>query len=193
MNLTEIFGIQNNIFGYSIDHFFFDFDEGNIKLIGINEESINYYVYPNNPLVKVIFNDNILGVSNLTFITTIYSSLPDTVEKFNEHCDKINDTFGNKNDESSYVLYTDKDSHEIYYYIVFKEKLSTICNITNCELCLISDLNYCIVCKDNNYTIFEDQKYPYGKLKICQAKMSDTITNEITEKTTEIEDRKSVV
>ena len=112
----------------------------------------------------------------------IAALLPDTVEKFNVHCDKINETFGDKNDESSYSLNKDiKFSHLIYYRILFNEELSNKCNISEWNLCLKNDLNYCIVCEDDNYSIIEDQKYPYGKLKIFSEKKSDSISNEITE------------
>jgi len=183
MNLTEIFGIQNNIFGYSIDYFEFDSSDNNIEIMGINGESPANNIDPSNPMIKVILNDNIFKISNIEFVALIYASLPDTIEKFNENCNKINDTFGDKNDISSYSLNKgQKNSHYIYYKIVINEELSNECNITDCDLCLKKDLNYCIICKDDNYYIIEDQKYRYGKLKICHEKMSDIVTNDITEK-----------
>ena len=85
-----------------------------------------------------------------------------------QYCNKINETFGNKIDESSFSLDPEqKVSHNIEYNILINKELSNECSISDCDLCLKSDPNYCIVCKDDNYSIIEDIKYPYGKLKIC--------------------------
>ena len=60
MNLTEIFGIQNNIFGYSIDYFiFYSEDDDNIKLGGINGDSIKSRISPDKPVIKAKLNENI--------------------------------------------------------------------------------------------------------------------------------------
>ena len=51
--------------------------------------------------------------------------------------------------------------------------MSKNCTDNNCTLCLEEDPNYCIVCKDNNYTIFYNAEYRYGKKKLCSVKDSD--------------------
>ena len=186
MNFTDIFGIQNNIYGYSIDFFIFYIEDDNIEIQRINGTKIKSKIASDNPIVKVILNDNIYKLTNIIITVYIYFSPPDTIEKFNEHCNKINETFGNKIDESSFSLDPEqKVSHNIEYNILINKELSNECSISDCDLCLKSDPNYCIVCKDDNYSIIEDIKYPYGKLKICSEKKSDIITNEIADDITD--------
>ena len=177
LNLTEIFILQNNIFGYYIPYFFLMSEQ-----VKMNGELEFVQIYPDNPLVKI---DLIDDSESIMLEANIFMSLPKTVGKFNEYCNKINDTFGDKNDESSYTL-NKKDyySQMLYYYIYITDKLSNECNIENCDLCLETDPNYCIVCKDDKYYIIEDQKYFHGKLKICSEKKSDEITNEVIDKKT---------
>ena len=185
INFTDMFGIQNNIFGYNINYFILNSEDSDIEFIK-NGRTIDL----DNPIVKVLLKDNIFTPKNITLTIYISFSLPETVQEFNEYCNKINETFGDKNDESSYTLNKDeKFSQDINYIISINEALSNKCNVNGCDLCLGSDENYCIVCKDDNYIMIEDKKYPYGKLKICSEKKSDEITNEITgEITNEITD-----
>ena len=183
LNLTQIFEIQNNIFGYNIVSFMI-FPSEDIELIG---EFIEDEIYPDNPLVKIVLNEDLFEISHIELTTIISILLPSKAEKFNEHCNKINDTFGEKNDESSYYRKSIYFSHNLIYNIYINESLSNQCN-NDCNLCLKRDLNYCIICKDNNYYIIKDEKYPYGKLKICLEKKTDEITEEITN---EITDKKT--
>ena len=94
-------------------------------------------IYPDNPLVKI---DLIDDSDSIELMANIFMALPKTVRKFNEYCNKINDTFGDKNDESSYTLNTKNYfSHMLDYYIYITEKLSNECNIEDCDLCLKRD------------------------------------------------------
>ena len=62
--------------------------------------------------------------------------------------------------------------------------MTSNCSSADCSLCLESDLNYCIVCKNDNYTIVYDDNYTFGKIKLCknkeeEAKMSDVDSTNI--------------
>ena len=175
LDLTEIFGIQNNIFGYSIDYIMLFPNEDNIELIGVDGEDMNTF-NPEKPIVKIILNDNIFKLSNFEFSVYILFSLPESVEEFNEHCNKINETFGVKNDESSYTLYQCKESHIFYYSIFINYELSNNCTV-DCILCLDNDPNYCIVCKGKYTFIFGDE-YKFGKKKICSEVQNDINSTE---------------
>ena len=185
LNLTQITGIQNNIFGYDIDYYeLFSYEE--IEIFDINGEEIDYQIYPNNALVKIILNEYIFEMPSFMIFLSIFCSLPKKVEQFNKLFNKINDTFGDKTDESSYTL-NQKSlySHTLYYYIYIEQELSNKCNNNLCDLCLKTDLNYCLVCKDDNYYFIEDQNHLYNKSKICLEKKTDKITEEITNEITE--------
>jgi hypothetical protein len=88
------------------------------------------------------------------------------ITEINENCDEVNDINGDKNDKQSNPFIM-KQSLFNRCNINITEKLETICNDTNCILCLRDDINYCIVCKGNYTFIFGDE-YMYKKKKICK-------------------------
>ena len=73
MNFTDIFGIQNNIFGYSIDFFIFYIEDDNIEIQRINGTKIKSKIASDNPIVKVILNDNIYKLTNIIITVYIFS------------------------------------------------------------------------------------------------------------------------
>ena len=178
-NLSEIFSIDNNIFGYQfgewIDLIDFDIylydDENGINFTnGIDLEPIDetFFLFENDALLRIDFNNYNFDeplYDNILFFISTYIVSEENLPVFNSYCDNYNDSFGDINDENSHpVVY--KDSIYSKYNINMEDELSRKCNVTNCTLCLRNDSFYCIICIDDKYTIISDEIY--GKRKICE-------------------------
>ena len=178
VNLTENFSINNNLFGFNpsnIDIFDLSLWYGDENIIYIIEESKeiimdNLYFDINVGLIRVDltdcnFEDMSIFEDYPAFIYSIMASPPNTSKEFNLYCDNINETYGDKDDDSSipkqgiYSIYSE-------YFLEVKEELTIDCN-ENCTLCLKNNKSYCIVCEDK-FTIIYNKDYKYGKKKVCQ-------------------------
>ena len=202
-NLSEIFSISNNIFGYILDieleimdYGFFYNDENGIDIYyGIDSlPFFDEYLPIEDALLKIDFSNYNFDEpyydinEELEFYLSIVAFPEEDLNIFNSYCDKVNDTFGDINDEASYQ-FDYKYSLDSIYNLNMKEEFSSKCNDSNCSLCLRNDPNYCIVCIDDNYTIISDEIY--GKRKICQIEENEDFPTEplsdLPEKLTEIE------
>ena len=200
-NLSEIFSISNNIFGYvfieefelGIDYYLYDEENGIDFYYGIDNKPLED-IYPpigDDALLRIDFNtynfDDHLYNEILFPINAVILPEED-LTTFNSYCDNYNDSFGDINDENSYQ-FDSLISVDATYNINMEDELSSLCNATNCSLCLKNDSYYCIICIDDNYTIIFDQIY--GKRKICEIKQNEDFssipTNDLTEQFTEIE------
>ena len=181
VNFTELFNIENNIFGYYFSYGMYSMEllEGITCFLGDSEEPFNNWVYPTETLIKIMFDNYSFDKYEFISYYLININPPDSINEFNEYCDKINDTFGDKNDENSYNFY-ERQSIYAKHSIIIREDLSDNCNNKNCILCLREDRDYCIVCENDEYTIIEDESYKYGKLKLCtNNNINETNSNEL--------------
>ena len=153
--------IENNIFGYKISSIYADYYE----LEGVK-------IYQNDSLVKIVIEA--IDETAFPFTLGLIIKPPDDINEINEYCDEINDFYGDKNDKNSYSFVLKYSVFNIFYFYI-NENLETICNDTNCILCLRDDINYCIVCK-GNYTFIIGDEYMYKKKKICE-EVPDEINN----------------
>ena len=176
LDFLEDFKIENNIFGYKLDSIivYYTDDIKGVKYFLINSKEIleQNYMEPNNSLLKVILEEGYsFNIINITFDYYVNIIPPNNISEINEYCDEINDIYGNKNYRDSYDSETKKSIFNAYN-IYTNESLETICNDTNCILCLGIDINYCIVCK-GNYIFIPDDEYRFGKKKICTEVQND--------------------
>ena len=210
VNFTENFKIDNNIFGIQFNSVIMNYvtKDDNIKYYDIANECYRFFVneedyeyldeddYPgvdegycesddlesNNilivdeSLIKIELTD--YSSKEITIQYSIQASTPNDLSEFNKFCDKYNDTFGNIDDRN---LRSTTNTQELsYYYVSITQDLTTECNDINCTLCLENNKDYCIICKDDNYTIIHGEGYEYGKIKKC---IKIEYENESTEKT----------
>ena len=191
LNLSENFNIENNIFGYIfsyIEIIKLDYPEGVECILEKTKEILKMDIYIfDEALIKLdltdyLFNDNTkFQEPFITFYARI--CLPDELEEFNKYCDNYNDSYGNISDKNSFSRKFKSSSYS-NYFLNIKEELTTECYNTNCTLCLSSDIGYCIVCK-GNYNITYDEKYKYGKIKLClNDEYNENITNELINENT---------
>ena len=202
-NLTENYIINNNIFGYYVRMVYIDEmiddwwdveeedEDGIIYYYEKTQSRVDLYRFDiEQALIRVDltkYNLEELQYNNIYIKYYIVLSPMTDLEKSNSFCDKINDTFGNKNDENS-IRDFKKKSVLSFFNVSINEKMSSNCSDTNCSLCLKNDSNYCIVCKDDNYTIILDDKFRYGKFKLCQKEEKVvTESTEISEKLPDVE------
>ena len=138
-------------------------------------DSDSYFFLPEHSLKMDFcnygFDESLFDNINIKFDYEI--KMTDDILEYNEIWDDIDDSFGNRNDTHSYLKNT-KTSFEFEINIILGKNMSTTCNDEDCALCLKENLDYCIVCKDDNYTTINDKIY--GKLKICRKlKIEDLI------------------
>ena len=184
VNLTKNCEIKNNIFGFLLHNicleeiqdfsFYDDFEISPIPGIYflVGNYLLDYtFCYSTSYSLQIDFNNYAFNESayDKIIIKYIYKIIFPGATEYNGNCEKINDDYGNKEDTFSF---RDKDNKielqrtlPSYLTIVLDTNLSTICNDINCDLCFKNDLDYCIVCKDDNFTIINDINL--GKLKIC--------------------------
>ena len=80
----------------------------------------------------------------------------------------------------------DYESRVLDYYIILDENLGTQCTNKNCEICLESNKEFCLICKFNNYTININGN---NKNKVCYPNSTNLEifeTSEIEKKTTQL-------
>ena len=114
-----------------------------IKYILVNSEEIldQYILEPNNSLIKVILEEGYsFDTMDISFDYYLKIAPSDNISEINEYCDEINDIYGNKNYRK--FLYDTEGKNSIFnkYNIFTNESLKTICNNTNCILCLGIDI-----------------------------------------------------
>ena len=176
LDLMENVKIENNIFGYKISSILAGYDDfiKGVKYFLVKSGKIldEYYIYQNDSLVKIVIEA--INKNVLSFDYSLIIKPSDDINEINEYCDEINDVYGDKNDNNSYSFkYKNSVTNSYEFYI--NQNLETICNDTNCILCLRNDINYCIVCK-GNYTFIIGDEYMYKKKKICE-EVPDEINN----------------
>ena len=175
-NFTENFLIENNIFGFHLDKIIID---------GMTiKEGINYYDLksgdlldfvnyidnvrkPEEDSIKIELAGDIIEKIRIYFKYGFIISTPINLEDYNNYCDNYNNEYGDINDTEFYKSPIERRIFSFYYYINITENLSRECNDTNCTLCLSDDRYYCLVCKDDNYTIIYNESSKYDKFKIC--------------------------
>jgi len=170
IDLMEDTKIENNIFGYKISSIYADYEyiEG-VKYILVNSGEIleQYEIYQNDSVIKIVLEDGYSIDANLIYFSYKLVITPSgDINEINEYCDKINDVYGDKKDNNSYSFESKNSIFNSYEFYIY-EDLETICNDSNCILCLREDINYCIVCKGNYNFTFGDE-YMYKKKKICE-------------------------
>ena len=172
VNLKKFCKIENNIFNYDCSFFldilidYYENEREGIKFYyKENEEIDTLYIKGNDSIIRIDLTNYTFEVPideiNLNYHIEINKL---NLDEFNNKWNYINTTYGNKNDEQSYGI-SNKKSFPLFYNIIINKPLNTSCNDSNCTLCLQEDINYCIVCKDDKYTILDDEKY--GKIKLC--------------------------
>ena len=168
LDLMENAKIENNIFGYIISSIYAEGDDDidGVKFFLVNSGKIlgEYYIHQNDSLIKIVFEA--IDENVIFFGYKLIIKPSDDINEINEYCDKINDVYGDKTDSNSYSFVLKNSAFNSYEFYIYKD-LETICNDTNCILCLRDDINYCIVCKGNYTFIFGDE-YMYKKKKICK-------------------------
>ena len=181
LDFLEDFKIDNNIFGYIINsiivYYTSDYNGVNYILVNSGEIFDQNYMDPNDSLIKVVLEEGYsFGLLNINFHYYVKIAPSDNISEINEHCDEINDIYGDRNYSNSY---DNEQKNSIFndYNIYTNESLKTICNDTNCILCLEIDINYCIVCKGKYTFIFGDE-YKFGKKKICSEVQNDINSTE---------------
>ena len=174
--LDENFRLNNNIFGQIISE---------VSIWDWNDE-INYYNEEREPLdfdeeysfspeytIIAELTDYSRKIENMFLDCGLTFGKPNIPSEFNKYCDKINETFGNKNEAESYEISNKKKL--VTYYITIEEDLSTNCKDNNCSLCIEGDEeDYCLVCEDDDYTVLYGDEYDYGKLKLCVKPETET-------------------
>ena len=177
-NFTENFVIENNIFGYKLDGIgimdqtiedginYYDFKSGQL-LDFVGEESWDFYREVDQDSIKVDLTDYSLEKITIYINYGFYLSTPIKLEDYNQYCDNYNNEYGDIYDEEFYEEPIQRTAPYFFYYININKNLSRECNDTNCTLCLSDDRYYCLVCKDDNYTIIYNDSFKYGKNKIC--------------------------
>ena len=177
VNVTENCIINNNIFGYKITTVVIQkIQENSYDIVDASDYGITFYIdnqvyqimkFSHEKSLKIDFSDYKFDEAPYDKINIIFSyelEQTDDLYEFNDLWYYIDDTYGNRNDTKTY----DKKSKSTSFFnldIFIDENLITTCNDINCSLCLKNNTDYCIVCKNDNFSIINDKNY--GKLKIC--------------------------
>ena len=122
---------------------------------------------PEEDSIKIELAGDIIEKIRIYFKYGFIISTPINLEDYNNYCDNYNNEYGDINDTEFYKSPIERRIFSFYYYINITENLSRECNDTNCTLCLSDDRYYCLVCKDDNYTIIYNESSKYDKFKIC--------------------------
>ena len=200
VNLFENCVIENNIFNYYylsiqitlsflIDNNYLDTYEGINLYYEDSKEIFDGTVYEDEKELRIDLSQyDFEKQINEIYMSYKFIAFAPNLEKFNE----IWDTSSGDIENSHSKNFNLKSSSYAKYYININKELNKTCNDENCTLCLKEDPDYCIVCKDENYTIIYDEKYRYGKKKFCWKNDADLLESsgiiETTRSKLEIED-----
>ena len=195
IDLSKNFRIENNIFGYYLNGIiifectlenginFYDWKSG--RLLDFEDyDSDDYYRNPEENILKIELSDDLIEEKTIYLTVVYWISEPNNLEDFNQYCDSYNNKYGNVTNEEFSQESSIKTSLEYNYYINIIEELSRECNDNNCTLCLYNDKDYCLVCKDENFTIIYNDSFKYNKKKICIKE--ETIETTINEESSDI-------
>ena len=172
VNFTENFRIENNIFGFKFSYMMIieTTIEESIKYYDINnkyyknmENEEELFLCMEDSLIRIELTDYSLKEIKIEYILQIQT--PENANEYDEYFDNYNNTYGDL--EGINYKNTLKTSDTSSYIVNITQDLTNECNDINCALCLKNDINYCIICINDNYTIIENKKYKYGKKKIC--------------------------
>ena len=172
INVTENMQIQNNIFGVmlqSISVGEMDFEIGiNYTLPNADELLENtWIIYPDyGELIKIDFSNFIYDIITIEFCLEYFFIYPKKAQDFNLYVDKMNNDYGDSNEEESYF------QHSSYilnanFYININYELNRECNDNNCNLCLGNETNYCFICK-YGFKVIKDTNSFIGKKKYAK-------------------------
>ena len=192
VNFTENFLIENNIFGTKMKNFYimdqtieeginyYDWRSKN-KLDFVDEDSWDFYRETYEDSIKVDLTDYSLEEITIFFYIEFSLTSPINLEEYNSYCDNYNNQYGDIFDEDLFEKPKKWECYGFYYYIDIDENLIRKCDDTNCILCLRDKTYYCLVCKDDKYTIIYDENYKLGKFKKCQKEEEIIETTNIEE------------
>ena len=136
------------------------FDINNQKYKNMTDEN-ELFLSIEDSLIRIELTNYSLKEIEIDYILSI--SRPNEASGHDEYFDNYNNTYGNL-EEIKYEE-TFKTSGISSYIVNITQNLTNECNDTNCTLCLKNDINYCIICINDNYTIIENKIYKYGKKK----------------------------
>ena len=159
INLTKEVRIENNLFGYVFSGIEINdlFNCDNLQFFSISTSNIIYpnYTLEKNELINLkLVVKNSSNFDNFTCIIKYrYKVTEPDLEEYDKRVNKSDDNF-----PSSYIPALEKGEYFgrlTYYNIILNESLTVICNDTNCDLCFLKNISYCIICK-YNFTYFDD-------------------------------------
>ena len=147
--------IENNIFGYIFSGIKIQnlTNCENINLTSnLNNKGINSnYTLKKNEILKLKFKNYDRFYCNLFYRYIITEPELEEYDKYPYYIDEYNES-------SEIDMYFNKEEYIgrlTYYNIFLNESLSNDCKVSNCNLCLKNNRNFCIVCK-YNFTSFKD-------------------------------------
>ena len=163
VNFTENYRIENNIFGFkfsymmicdiTIEEYIKYYDINNKRYKNMEDED-EFYFEIENSLIRIELTDYSLKEIIIEYTLKI------TTPEEDKYFDKTYGDLEEIKNESTF-----RTSGITSYIVNITQDLTNECNDTNCDLCLKNDINYCIICKNDNFTIIEDKNYKYGKKK----------------------------
>ena len=155
--------IDNNIFGlvYSGIEIKEINNCSNISFISSLNENTYIEITSNlkeNEKIKIVLNSyNAINC----LIKYIYIITEPGFNEYNSFSTRIT-TFGEDTEDIFNEGKSTYESRVLNYYIEIDKDLTTLCNDTNCELCLDINRDYCITCK-YNYTLYDEVNIKYKK------------------------------
>jgi hypothetical protein len=169
INLFDNIKIDNNIFGliiYGIK--IVSVDDCGIDFISnkTNESIENNYILSSNEKLEIVLKEEQYEIITCTLSFNLIITEPD-YEVYNSYpISKLNEY--DENEKSNFVKNTYEGKFG-YFKILFNQEITKKCSPenTNCELCLLNDKSFCLICKG-------DFNYVDGS-KICAQNYSKTL------------------
>ena len=172
VNLTKNVNIDNNLFGYIVVGIKINnIDECGIDFISnkTNESIENNYILSSNEKLEIVLKEEQYEIITCTLSFNLIITEPD-YEVYNSYpISKLNEY--DENEKSNFVKNTYEGKFG-YFKILFNQEITKKCSPenTNCELCLLNDKSFCLICKG-------DFNYVDGS-KICAQNFIPTTTAE---------------
>ena len=146
----------------TIEEYIKYYDINNKRYKNMEDEEELYFKIENS-LIRIELTDYSLKEIKIEYILQI--ATPEETSEYDKYFDNYNKTYGDSNEIENKEMI--KVSNTLSYIVNITQDLTNECNDTNCALCLKNDINYCVICINDNYIIIEDKNYKYGKKKIC--------------------------
>ena len=172
MNLAKNVNIDNNLFGYIVVGIKINnMDECGIDFISnkTNKSIENNDILSSNEKLEIVLKEEQYEIITCTLSFNLIITEPD-YEVYNSYpISKLNEY--DENEKSNFV----KNTYEGkigFFKILFNQEITKKCSPenTNCELCLLNDKSFCLICKG-------DFNYVDGS-KICEQNYIPTTTAE---------------